>query len=523
MLDGTDTLDCTGMADPVAELDALIRSLHKRHTEHNPTSPLAFFELEQAAHELGGQLADLLVAQEILVQHLDRRFVKQANKEGSVALLEEHPRFNKTKHMGSRAVTVQLANGLRLSLRTPYLRVLYRGLPGRPRGTGRRGGTGTGIYPVLVRLGLLDRVTPLVRSMVSRQVVLSGSILEAQGQLAEQGLHFDDAKIIRLAVSTGVRGLLLRDLAFEEARTRPLSDDSMVEGLRLRLCIDGGRARVRTPQRGAPVGKNGRRPFSLDWREPRLITLDVLDEAGRKDPRRRLVTESVVGDADEVFRVTLCLLRHVGAHRAAHIQFISDGAKWIWERLPGLFADAGVPLERTRLILDFFHAAEYISDALKACKNLGNDERTSLFRELRRRLLEPGGAQVVVARLSEFARGRRAKLINKKVAYLEGHIDHMDYARQRADQLPIGSGVVESAVRRNLNMRFKGASICWIEEHLKALLSLRTVSKTGHWDDFMRAWLQGEYWIGPGVFAPTHQAVEAEQEAVSEEVGEKAA
>ena len=52
-----------------------------------------------------------------------------------------------------------------------------------------------------------------------------------------------------------------------------------------RISLDGGRARPRTTQRGPGVrpGHNGRRPFELDWREPRVLTIDVLGEgADRK-------------------------------------------------------------------------------------------------------------------------------------------------------------------------------------------------------------------------------------------------
>jgi hypothetical protein len=45
--------------------------------------------------------------------------------------------------------------------------------------------------------------------------------------------------------------------------------------------------------------------------------------------------------------------------------------------------------------------------------------------------------------------------------------------------LPIGSGAMESAVRRVVNIRLKGASTYWLEESAEAMLLLRSFYKSG--------------------------------------------
>ncbi len=156
-------------------------------------------------------------------------------------------------------------------------------------------------------------------------------------------------------------------------------------------------------------------------------------------------------------------------------------------------------MTRQYQVLDYYHCIEDISDALQACKNLKTKEHSALFEELCRLLLRPDGPQQVIDRLRGLARGRRGKKvnINKEIRYLEGHLDHMRYAELRAEKVPIGSGVVESAVRRVLNLRFKAASICWSMDHLGPLLYLRAILKAGRWDDFMRARLQRRHWLAP--------------------------
>ena len=47
--------------------------------------------------------------------------------------------------------------------------------------------------------------------------------------------------------------------------------------------------------------------------------------------------------------------------------------------------------------------------------------------------------------------------------------------------MPIGSGSMESAVRRVINLRLKGPGIFWREEHAEQMLMLRAYYKSKHW------------------------------------------
>ena len=58
----------------------------------------------------------------------------------------------------------------------------------------------------------------------------------------------------------------------------------------------------------------------------------------------------------------------------------------------------------------------------------------------------------------------------------------MRYQEAWAKKLPIGSGAVESAIRRVINLRLKGASIYWLEEMAEAMLLLRCYYKAGRWN-----------------------------------------
>ena len=77
-------------------------------------------------------------------------------------------------------------------------------------------------------------------------------------------------------------------------------------------------------------------------------------------------------------------------------------------------------------------------------------------------------------------------------------MEHMNYAGLRALKLPIGSGVVESAVRRLINLRFKSAGQFWLEENLEPLMYLRAIVESGRWESFIVAWMKGSHWLERG-------------------------
>ena len=62
----------------------------------------------------------------------------------------------------------------------------------------------------------------------------------------------------------------------------------------------------------------------------------------------------------------------------------------------------------------------------------------------------------------------------------------MDYARIAALKLPIGSGAIESAIRRVVNLRLKGPSIYWHKTTARAVLLLRSYLKAGRWNHLER-------------------------------------
>jgi len=438
---------------------------------------LAFWELEQQVQATAAQVADQIMGHHLTQVHQELDFVRDAVAQARVN--SPVPLVNK----GLKPVSVLLSGGTRLVLKTPYVRPKPTKKSGRKRT--KRGPTGVGRYPVLEALGIRDGVSPATRSQIALFTVQAGSYQEALVLLAERGLSVDASTLIRVAQSSAKADIGLREAALATARALPIAPEGPLSGHRVRVSLDGGRVRTRQPWPGRKTQK-GRHRFDTPWREPRVLVIDILDEEGGADSLRLPLYEVILDDAEATFALVLGYLRLLGAAHAQVVEFIADGAEWIWERTETLRQQAEIPAECWVEVIDFYHASEYLFSALELCRNLSADERQHLFKTLRHLLrTDPQGVQRVIERLQPEVKARRAKKMKTAIAYFQKHASRMGYVALDERHLPVGSGVVESAVRRIINLRFKAPATFWEEDTVADLMHLRACFKAGRWDEMM--------------------------------------
>ena len=88
----------------------------------------------------------------------------------------------------------------------------------------------------------------------------------------------------------------------------------------------------------------------------------------------------------------------------------------------------------------------------------------------------------MIAAVKLICRGRSSKAIQTQRDYFVKNRARMAYKQLRAMKMPIGSGSVESAIRRVVNLRLKGPCIFWCKENAEAILLLRCYWKAGRWN-----------------------------------------
>jgi hypothetical protein len=132
-------------------------------------------------------------------------------------------------------------------------------------------------------------------------------------------------------------------------------------------------------------------------------------------------------------------------------------------------------------VLDFYHAAQHLGQVSALRKDWSAKVR-SRWRTQQRRLLLRGEVERVIAAVRDICRGRNSTSIRTHRDYFIKNQSRMAYAKLTAMKLPIGSGAIESTVRRVVNLRLKGASLFWCRASAEAILLLRSYYKAGRWN-----------------------------------------
>jgi hypothetical protein len=176
----------------------------------------------------------------------------------------------------------------------------------------------------------------------------------------------------------------------------------------------------------------------------------------------------------------------VGMDRADRWVALSDGGAGIEDWLRANFPRVEA------VILDFYLAAEYLSDWAKA---LHPDDAAAASRVAGawcHRLKHEGGAAVLTGLRELDVSGRSGALQEAHrvlLVYFTNQVHRMDYPAYLAKGWLIGSGPVEAACKQVVGQRLKGSGMRWGEAGADAVCHLRALfrSEKGQWDAFWAA------------------------------------
>jgi hypothetical protein len=366
-----------------------------------------------------------------------------------------------------------------------YVTTLYCS-PAQRTGQGR-GREGAGLYPELAVLGIHEGKSPALVREVGRQTALLPSYETARQELAERGLDLDITEVHGIGRHAGQAARAYRRRELEWYRQGKLPAGAG-RGKRLGAMIDGGRTKVRKTtrrQKGKGNRKTQKRRFKTEWREVKQIIVFEMDERGRMKKGTQPILDGTFAGPDELLEVLALPLHQMGAAQAAVVAFRADGAPWIWERLEWVIRRLGLKDQQVSRGLDWCQAVHHISLALEPL--VDGTERKRVFKKLRKWLKRGSWRKVVDELLSLAGEAEVAEdsPLWTEIAYLDRHGEdgHLEYATFRRRGLPLGSGAIESAIRRVINLRLKGNSIYWDEENAEAMLVLRGLVLSGRWNE----------------------------------------
>ncbi len=478
--------DAEEIGDPDQQLNDFAKKMKEQQAEwvaRLQNNPDEFVQIETEVHQAFGEgggrwLAALMV----------RASVEQA------AEADESP-GSSTRRREPRTVCVQLLCGLMLWVTTWYV------LPPRRKDRQNKTKQLSGLFPELAAMGFAKGCSPGLQYTVARIVALSPSIKVAQQELRRQGLKLDYKTVGRIAEQLGTQLLALRQRELLAWRAGWLPAGKEFAGCRVSVQIDGGRIRMRHNEKRSGKRKKGERvKFKTPWREPKLLTIFVFDEKGKMLHKHRqpLIDGTLLGP-DHTAELVAYHLHRLGAADAEVVVFAADGATWIWDRIEWIVRRAGLDPEKVVEVLDFCHGSHHVSMALKAL-GLKGKVRKKRYRELRGWLREGRHTELVseLRRLAEEKEIKTGKTETGKtetekqegkvwteIRYLEKHgsAGRLAYASFRERGLPLGSGAIESTIRRVINLRLKSNAMYWLEENAEAMFVLRGLLLSNRWDE----------------------------------------
>jgi hypothetical protein len=142
------------------------------------------------------------------------------------------------------------------------------------------------------------------------------------------------------------------------------------------------------------------------------------------------------------------------------VVFCGDGAPWIGSGSEALCEHSGWPRERLSQVLDYTHAKQNLQELVELLP--ARLQEAGRVAQRWKALLWKGDLQGLYESLRQVLTGhKKTQALKKWRDDFQRHASRMQYARFREAAVPGGSGCVESAIRRVINLRLKAPGTFW--------------------------------------------------------------
>jgi len=384
-------------------------------------------------------------------------------------------------HSKKRKTTVQLLGGTVFQLETVYMLPRQSRKKRKKRGKGQHSRLGKGVYPVLKLLGVAYRSSPALQNEVTLSA-LNNPFVEAQETLNRHGIDLSEKRVRTISESVGVKALENREQQLAQFEHGILEQDDTFTRKRIVISIDGGRTRTRKNKQGKKKKNNKRQGYHTDWKEPKLFKIYAIDEHGNKlDQQLAPFSDGTLNGREKFKQILKMNIYKTNAVAAEQIICIADGAPWIWNIFDEIIEEMNIDPQKVHKVLDFYHAAQQLWTVIDTMPQLSQAQKQRLFKKCRKRLKQ-GHIEQLIEMLGQRAKGN--KDVHKELKYFHGHEQKCRYDLFVRQNIPIGSGAIESAIRRVVNLRLKGAGMFWLTANAEAFLHLRCQLKANSWKQF---------------------------------------
>ena len=235
--------------------------------------------------------------------------------------------------------------------------------------------------------------------------------------------------------------------------------------------MDGGMVPIVVPDAASEDRRKGKK---LLWKEAKICL------AHPQGSKTLAYGGTLQGDVDTAGEQLLACATRAGFGRHTHIHAVGDGAQWIADQVEDQFG------AQSSYLLDFYHVCEYLGAAAGLIAG-DAPARAAWMGEQKERLKTQQANQVLQALqpyLEEAGIADSEAPVRQCHRYLSHRSDQLDYQSALAQDLPIGSGEIESAHRYIVQKRLKLPGAWWRAANAEHMLALRLNRANGLWNDY---------------------------------------
>ncbi len=317
-----------------------------------------------------------------------------------------------------------------------------------------------------------------------RRLMTRAGSRESFGEAAEDlhvyaALDVDPKDVERVAESVGCQIDDWMTRTASAARLGAEREDDADEKIPiLYVALDGTGAPMRKSEVAGVRGKGeDGRAHTREVKLGCVFTQTTRDEEGNpiRDPDTTSYTGAIEPSVDFGHRLHAEAVRR-GLKRAQKTVVLSDGAEYNHTIVGEHFADAVH-------IIDFYHAAERLSDFIKdytrhRCQGALHQECYGL--------LEAGAIEQLLERMGQGLprSGKRRRRGLKALRYFAQRREQMRYSEFRQQGLFIGSGVIEAGCKTLIGKRLKQSGMFWTVAGANAIVAVRCCSYSGRFEQF---------------------------------------
>ena len=98
-------------------------------------------------------------------------------------------------------------------------------------------------------------------------------------------------------------------------------------------------------------------------------------------------------------------------------------------------------------------------------------------------MLLNGDAGDFINKIKQDTYKKTGKKVTAEKNYFINNVNRINYHAAKEKGLPLGSGSIESSIRRVINLRMKGNSIFGKHESANDMIFLRSFLKSGRWNE----------------------------------------